>query len=214
MENLPPPVPKSLVPKNGQPRPESPGRGCLCCYAMNRQEDPVSRILSCAVIPLDAASPRTFISDLPGGFGVLRTAAPRGALYPWILQSNLTVPGRHRCAFCSKRALPPYLVLLRVGFTLPRTLQPGRCALTAPFHPYLGVRPASWSEDVHATGKLRGLAGAVCFLWHWPSMGLEAHVPDVIRHTALRSSDFPPPEKRACARPPAATARSSCQLLV
>ena len=34
-----------------------------------RQEDPVSRILSCAVIPLGAASPRTLISNLPGGFG-------------------------------------------------------------------------------------------------------------------------------------------------
>ncbi len=31
---------------------------------------------------------------------------------------------------------PAYLVLLRVGFTLPPTLQPERCALTAPFHPY------------------------------------------------------------------------------
>ena len=31
---------------------------------------------------------------------------------------------------------PPYLVLLRVGFTLPPALQPERCALTAPFHPY------------------------------------------------------------------------------
>ena len=39
----------------------------------------------------------------------------------------------------------------------------------------------------------RGVAGAVSFLWHWPSMRLQAHVPDVIRHTALRSSDFPPP---------------------
>ena len=38
-----------------------------------------------------------------------------------------------------------------------------------------------------------GVAEAVSFLWHWPSMGFEAHVPDVIRHTALRSSDFPPP---------------------
>ena len=57
----------------------------------------------------------------------------------------------------------------------------------------------------------RGVAEAVSFLWHWPSMGLEAHVPDVIRHTALRSSDFPPPASPACARPPAATARSSCQ---
>ena len=29
-----------------------------------------------------------------------------------------------------------YLVLLRVGFTLPRSLPTARCALTAPFHPY------------------------------------------------------------------------------
>ena len=34
-------------------------------------------------------------------------------------------------------ACPPYLVFLRVGFALP-ALSPGlRCALTAPFHPYL-----------------------------------------------------------------------------
>ena len=39
----------------------------------------------------------------------------------------------------------------------------------------------------------RGVAEAVSFLWHWPSTDLEARVPDVIRHTALRSSDFPPP---------------------
>ena len=39
----------------------------------------------------------------------------------------------------------------------------------------------------------RGVAEAVSFLWHWPSTGFEARVPDVIRHTALRSSDFPPP---------------------
>ena len=29
-----------------------------------------------------------------------------------------------------------YLVLLRVGFTLPHLLPDARCALTAPFHPY------------------------------------------------------------------------------
>src|SRR5438132_181087 len=48
---------------------------------------------------------------------------------------------------------------------------------------------------------------AVCFLWHFPSSELEPTLPDVIRHTALRSSDFPPPlldEARA-------TVRSSCQ---
>jgi hypothetical protein len=35
--------------------------------------------------------------------------------------------------------------------------------------------------------------GAVCFLLHWPSPCLDAWVPGVTRHTALRSSDFPPP---------------------
>ena len=30
----------------------------------------------------------------------------------------------------------PYLVLLPVGFTVPRPLPSARCALTAPFHPY------------------------------------------------------------------------------
>jgi len=34
-------------------------------------------------------------------------------------------------------SLLPYLALLRVGFTLPAELLPPRCALTAPFHPYL-----------------------------------------------------------------------------
>jgi hypothetical protein len=32
---------------------------------------------------------------------------------------------------------------------------------------------------------------AVYSLWHFPSYGLESAIPDVIRHTALRSSDFP-----------------------
>ena len=31
----------------------------------------------------------------------------------------------------------PYLALLPVGFAVPRMLPPARCALTAPFHPYL-----------------------------------------------------------------------------
>jgi hypothetical protein len=40
-------------------------------------------------------------------------------------------------------------------------------------------------------------SGAVCFLWHFPSDGLEPGLPDVIRHTALRSSDFPLPASSA-----------------
>ena len=85
--------------------------------------------------------------------------------------------------------IPPYLVLLRVGFALPDALLRRRCALTAPFHPYLSLA-----------------ARAVCFLWHFPSNRLGPALPDVIRHTALRSSDFPPVLRRA-------TVRSGCQPL-
>ena len=84
-----------------------------------------------------------------------------------------------RCPLESAGAVPAYLVLLRVGFTMRRSLLSVRCALTAPFHPY--------------RQSLRGLP-AVYFLLHWPSSRLEAAVPDVIRHTALRSPDFPPPD--------------------
>jgi hypothetical protein len=96
--------------------------------------------------------------------------------------------------------VPPYLVLLRVGFALPAALLPRRCALAAPFHPYPAhsrnpahSRRSICNQDASArmTGAAR-MSGAVCFLWHFPSAGLEPGVPDVIRHTALRSSDFPP----------------------
>ena len=137
----------------------------------------------------------------------------------------LEPPVAHRAGAQRRLALggifPPYLVLLRVGFTLPPPLPTERCALTAPFHPYPGAGiPATASEpgkpgqlgycvSREALGKLRragrGVAEAVSFLWHWPSASLEARIPDVIRHTALRSSDFPPPGIRrngARQRPP------------
>ena len=103
-----------------------------------------------------------------------------------------TEPARSPCATRRPRQkVPPYLVLLRVGFALPGALLRRRCALTAPFHPYLSLA-----------------ARAVCFLWHFPSnhpAGKSAGaLPDVIRHTALRSSDFPPVSRRA-------TVRSGCQ---
>jgi len=89
--------------------------------------------------------------------------------------------------------LLPYLVLLRVGFSLPPSLLTARCALTAPFHPYPALTtPAS------ATSALAGdpgWGGAVCFLWHFPSTPLERRRPDVIRHIALWSSDFPLPAR-------------------
>jgi hypothetical protein len=70
---------------------------------------PISRVLSRTVIHLGRTSPRAS-SDLPGN-----TRGPRAA---------------------ARSRMLPYLVLLRVGFTLPLVLPPARCALTAPFHPY------------------------------------------------------------------------------
>src|SRR5260370_18240861 len=84
----------------------------------------------------------------------------------------------------------PYLVLLRVGFAMPRPLLRGRCALTAPFHPYLGLAP-----------------GAVSSLWPFPSTALEGALPDVIRHTALGSSAFPPSLPRPWEFPPSPPSR-------
>jgi len=44
--------------------------------------------------------------------------------------------GRTEPARRPRRDVLPYLVLLRVGFSLPPPLLTARCALTAPFHPY------------------------------------------------------------------------------
>ena len=98
------------------------------------------------------------------------------ATYPEVVARRAgTHPGAAR-RLCQE--IPPYLVLLRVGFALPAALLRRRCALTAPFHPYLSLA-----------------ARAVCFLWHFPSNDparkSAGALPDVIRHTALRSSDFP-----------------------
>ena len=152
-----------LTRQNGQPRQEnSPGRGCRLsprrlktCHLgiQHSAKGPVSRILSCAVIPLDAALPRAFISDLPGGFGNN--------------SSRLGASGRCAAPHDSLRRFPPYLVLLRVGFTLPPISLPGRCALTAPFHPYPGAedcpsrRTFPASPGVPAAAKLRGSRGGI-----------------------------------------------------
>src|ERR1035438_10742629 len=193
----------------------SPGwegsRTGLSCASQHSAKGPVSRILSCAVIPLDAALPRTFISDLPGGSGNClsrlgasgRCAAPPGSL------ADASLP----IWSCSVWGLPCPRRYRRSGALLPHhfTLTP------ALEFPQRRAYPASRPTRVlrfQGGPPEGGVAEAVSFLWHWPSTGLEARVPDVIRHTALRSSDFPPPADRACARPPAATARSSCQGIV
>jgi len=53
---------------------------------------------------------------------------------------NALLPGRNGplrdCRLKSGDGLPAYLVLLRVGFTVPQLLPVARWALTPPFHPY------------------------------------------------------------------------------
>ncbi len=109
--------------------------------------------------------------------------------------SSLSAPGRHRTRVmlrtraslpiwsCSVWGLPCLRRYRRSGALLPHhfTLTPAGLAVQAYLKGPSGCPPE------------RGVAEAVSFLWHWPSTGLEARVPDVIRHTALRSSDFPPP---------------------
>lgn len=78
------------------------------------------------------------------------------------------------------------LGLHAMGFTLPRLSPTGRCALTAPFHPYL-FPVETGSSAVHS-------------LWHFPSppadpCGLLGRV-GVTHHRVLSCSDFPPMDSR------------------
>jgi len=67
-----------------------------------------------------------------------------------------------------------YLVLLRVGFSLPRLLPAARCALTAPFHPYL--------IDLQAN-QFGGIFSV--------ALSVGSRLPGVTWHSALWSPDFP-----------------------
>src|SRR5262249_2939753 len=97
---------------------------------------------------------------------------------------------------------PPYLVLLRAGFCLPSVLPRTRCALTAPFHPYLSTRLfEARSRHARKRGVTTVLSGPAP---SEPSRGesrggmfsvplsVRLPCPGVTRRIALWSSDFPP----------------------
>ena len=101
------------------------------------------------------------------------------------------------CESCSGLAHPSLFGLAPCG-VYPA---PGVTAGAVRSYRTISPLPRHWiSKLIQGRPPERGVAEAVSFLWHWPSMGFEAHVPDVIRHTALRSSDFPPPADYAQAR--------------
>jgi len=106
-----------------------------------------------------------------------------------------------RAVRCGFHRGPPYLVLLRAGFCLPRVLPRARCALTAPFHPYppsRSVRRVSryGGQAPVATGlptEMRALDPPSTKVGGIFSVPLSFRLPrpGVTRRTALRSSDFP-----------------------
>jgi hypothetical protein len=83
----------------------------------------------------------------------------------------------------------------------PCGVYPARCLTAAAVRSYRTFSPLPRRAGskllagcLRRPGKGRKrVAEAVFSLWHWPSRSLDAAIPDVIRHTALRSSDFPPP---------------------
>ena len=96
--------------------------------------------------------------------------------------SNLPPTSSHHASAAGRKmGTPPYLVLLRVGFTESRCHHRDWCALTAPFHPYQ-ARCTAIIRSVHGPGGLFSVA-----------LSLGSPPLDVIQHPALRSPDFPPP---------------------
>jgi hypothetical protein len=139
----------------------------------------VSRILFYAVIPLGEALPLALISDLPEGCSVFWNRFDASG-------RCVAQPGSLARAFlpiwsCSVWGLPCLRHYCRSGALLP--------------HLFTLTGLAVQAYALRANCPCRNTnSPAVCFLWHWPSVSLKAHVPDVIRHTALRSSDFPLPK--------------------
>jgi hypothetical protein len=99
-----------------------------------------------AKVPPQRAVSRILFPGLAAGTTIIPLA-------PSLLMGSSGLPGGFGRAVL---ITPPYLALLRAGFCLPPVLPRARCALTAPFHPYLPSRLSAPRQ-------------AVCFLCHFPS---------------------------------------------
>ncbi len=206
----------------------SPGRkaipaGAVVCHPndddlstgiANSAKGPISRILSCAVIPLGAALTRTLISDLPGGFGVLLTAAPCRAGYPQIVQSRLGASGRCAAEPGSWLALPSLFGLAPCG-VYPASVVTGGAVRS---YRTISPLPEDWPSRHCPSDQLCPCRGTSIRRYVFCGTGR----PWVLRPTSRKLSGTLPcgvrtflPRLASLARTlPAATARSSCQSLV
>ena len=139
------------------------------------------------VIPLGRALLRGS-SDLPEGW------THRAGTCPAIADSGTPfLFGLAPCGVCPARAITGAAVRSYRTFSpLPRRSRQVPETVGAP---RLAAFARRGIPESHQNGE------AVCFLWHFPSSGLESTLPDVIRHTALRSSDFPLPHLTTRQRP-------------
>jgi len=140
---------KKRPPADGRPAQGGGAESGIVAPWNGKWSRPISRVLSRTVIHLGRPSPNAS-SDLPGD-----TCGPQAA-----------------------RGAPPYLVLLQRGFAVPSTLPRTRCALTAPFHPYLAP---------DESGTIGGLLSV--------ALSVDSRRPGVTWPLALWSPDFPPPPK-------------------
>ena len=165
----------------------SPSRGCRCRFQNHLRNQQNIGKRTC--------KPNSVVCGHSSRRRVAANAHQRPTRRFRSCMSQLAASGRYRAATrlqpaaslpiwsCSVWGLPCLRHYCRSGALLPHLF-----TLTAP-------RPNPLDESI---GLPR--TAAVCSLWHWPSTGLDARVPDVIRHTALRSSDFPPPADPALAK--------------
>jgi hypothetical protein len=192
-------LPARCLARNGQPRPGIHPTGAVATSqrlgwvvadrAFGKRTRKPNSVY--AVIPLGAALPRTLISDLPGGSGNCSSrlaASGRCAAGAWLLP-----PASLPIWSCSVWGLPCHSHYWLRGALLPHLF-----TLTIAWCSDCGVPCGLVQRAAPRSGC--SMQWRYVFCGTWPSTGLNARVPDVIRHTALWSSDFPLPATSACAR--------------
>ena len=104
-----------------------------------------------------ACKPGSVVPTVSHGWTVSALAAiPLGGPLPERSSNQPGLLARKKPVPCGTRS--PYSILLRVGFAVPLPLPVARCALTAPFHPYLAEARRS-----AFCGTVPGVAPAGCY---------------------------------------------------